>query len=98
MTDHSLAKRARANTAGDFHVSASLDSAAATQLRAKVLQLSHDKIIELAIRAAETIPDFHAMVSEAIREKQDEERNRVLDFDPYSKTIWKSLNVSYRSM
>ncbi|KAJ5375926.1 hypothetical protein N7509_012812 [Penicillium cosmopolitanum] len=95
MTSPQVAKRARANTAGDDHTQLT-EISIPTQEQLKIL--TTDRVVELLQMASMKHADVNAMVLNAIQSAQDERRNRVIDFDYHSKSIWKTINVTYRSM
>lgn len=110
MAESQASKRARANTAGDTHafpVGDEVPGSAARQIpteeksrkiRQYVQKLNPQNISDILIRAAETHPDVSAMVSHAVQKLYEKEQSRVIDFDRYSKSVWKSINITYRSM
>ncbi|KAJ5979591.1 hypothetical protein N7481_006889 [Penicillium waksmanii] len=95
MTSPQVAKRARANTAGDDHTQLA-EISVPTQEQLKILKT--DRVVELLQMASMKHVDVNAMVLTAIQSAQEEQRNRVIDFDYHSKSIWKTINVTYRSM
>lgn len=50
------------------------------------------------MKAAVSHADVSAMVENAVQKIREKEQSRVVDFDSYSKSVWKSINVTYRSM
>ncbi|KAK2758357.1 hypothetical protein FQN54_004206 [Arachnomyces sp. PD_36] len=93
MAEAQGTKRARANTAGDTH--APLDS---EKLRKYVQQLDRDTLTSIVVQAATSYADVNASINDAIRKIREKERNRVIDFDHYSGSVWREINVTYSSM
>ncbi|KAL1976597.1 hypothetical protein VTN31DRAFT_2879 [Thermomyces dupontii] len=105
MSTSPSAKRARANSAGEAHV-ATGPAEQATEMDA--LQLfKYSKKIELVDKDAKDSilaaacykhPDIKAMVDQWLEAKIRRESQRVIDFDWYSKSVWRDLNVTYRKL
>lgn len=95
MTSPQVGKRARANTAGDDHTQLA-EISIPTQDQLKVLK--PERVVELLQMAAMKHADVNAMVLQAIQSAQEEHKNRPIDFDYHSKSIWQKLNVTFRSM
>ncbi|CAG8144050.1 unnamed protein product [Penicillium salamii] len=95
------AKRLRANTLGDAETTGaeapSTQTAAekATQL---VDKIDAQEVSKILIQAAQTHPDVMAMLDDSFRAMVERERARVITFDYYSSSIWREINVSYKSM
>ncbi|KAB8277086.1 hypothetical protein BDV30DRAFT_245463 [Aspergillus minisclerotigenes] len=98
MSNPRSTKQARANLAGDAHVTHLEHDNASTQsangainseeLLRLVDQLSHDQLRDIVIKAAEAHSD----------EMREKERNRVINFDSLSKSVWYSINVAHRKL
>lgn len=100
MAEPQGTKRTRTNTVGDARVNSVGSEASAPQAQAedvseRVKQLSQQAVLEILTRAAQMHPDVMFMVDESIRAVRERERNRVIDFDYYSKSVWKSINVTH---
>ncbi|KAJ5767507.1 hypothetical protein N7533_000090 [Penicillium manginii] len=94
MTSPQVAKRARANTAGDDLIQLTERS---IPTKEQLGTLKIDCLLELLRNASMKHPDVNATVTSAIQSAQEERRKHVIDFDHYSKSIWKTINVTYRS-
>lgn len=68
------------------------------EIRQLLPSLGGPAILNLLTQAAETHPDVRANISSAITKKREAEARRVINFDYYSKDIWKEINVNYSSM
>ncbi|KAJ5273813.1 hypothetical protein N7478_008938 [Penicillium angulare] len=108
MSAPTVTKRARANTAGDTLAQSSTDAETTPQQASGGVQpspteeelqlLKLPQLSELLKRAAEMHPDVNAMVTDAIKEEREKRQKVVINFDHYSSSIWKSINITYRSM
>lgn len=92
-------KRARANTAGN-----ALDQPPARGLPTKpivtaseVATLDPAMISTLLLKAAKMYPAVNNMLIDAIESAKKSRQSRVVTFDGYSSSIWKQINVTYRS-
>ncbi|KAJ5130225.1 uncharacterized protein N7515_006264 [Penicillium bovifimosum] len=84
------AKRARSNTVGDAHTNPASD---------EVIEIPKPKSVATILRlAAETHPDVLGKIDNAIHVIQERERKRVVNFDHLSSSVWKEINITYRSM
>jgi hypothetical protein len=103
MTEPQGTKRARTNTMGDTR-SNSLGSEASTPQEQTedaselIQQLGASEISQLLTQAAQAHPDVMSMLTNAVQAIRERERNRVISFDHYSKSIWREINVAYKSM
>lgn len=59
-------------------------------------QLSHDQLCDIVIKAAEAHSDVATHIHNTIEEMREKERNRVINFDSLSKSVWYSINVAHR--
>ncbi|KAJ5109447.1 hypothetical protein N7456_006122 [Penicillium angulare] len=101
-------KRARANTVGDALAQAFTSVQPTPQQASGEVQptptetelqlLKLPKLSELLIKAAEMHPDVNTMITDAIKEEREKRQKVVINFDHYSSSIWKSINITYRSM
>ncbi|KAJ5621904.1 hypothetical protein N7528_005136 [Penicillium herquei] len=107
MSEAQPTKRARANTAGEDlkpnNVIEESQQQATEQPHQKPtdqeMKLLNSTIIkELLTKAADMHPDVNTLVWDAIRRVQEQHRQRVINFDHYSSSVWKQINVTYRSM
>jgi hypothetical protein len=106
MAEQSSTKRARSNTIGDAHIKPDSDEVievpapqvSAEEVSRRIKQLDSRSVADILQLAAQTHPDVLGMIDDAIRVIQERKRNRVIDFDHHSKSIWKSINVTYKSM
>ncbi|KAJ6015875.1 hypothetical protein N7540_010466 [Penicillium herquei] len=107
MSEAQPTKRARANTAGEALNPITAPQEPQQQLTERAHQKPTDRemellnppiIQELLQKAAELHPDVNTLVMDAIRRVQEQHRQRVISFDHYSSSVWKQINVSYRSM
>ncbi|KAJ5730909.1 uncharacterized protein N7483_005417 [Penicillium malachiteum] len=107
MSESQPTKRARANTAGEALKPNTAPQGSESQATEQGHQKPTDRemklltspiIKELLEKAAEMHPDVNNLVMDAIRRVQEQHRQRVINFDHYSSSIWKQINVTYRSM
>ncbi|CAG8075980.1 unnamed protein product [Penicillium nalgiovense] len=91
------AKRARSNTIGDVHINET-PPPPPEEISRRIKHLDPDTVDNILTQAAQIHPDVMSMVDDAIRVIREKEQNRVLSFDHYSRSVWKSINVTYRSM
>ncbi|KAJ5406672.1 hypothetical protein N7465_007956 [Penicillium sp. CMV-2018d] len=96
MADPQSAKRARSNTIGDAHLNTSAPSAEV--ISQQIQHLNRQTVRDILTQAAQIHPDVMSMVDDAIRIIREKEQNRVINFDHYSSSVWKSINITYRSM
>ncbi|CAP94807.1 hypothetical protein E8E15_004732 [Penicillium rubens] len=96
MATPQRAKRARSNTIGDVHINET--AAPPEEISRRIKHLDPDTVDNILTQAAQIHPDVMSMVDDAIRVIREKEQNRVLSFDHYSSSVWKSINVTYRSM
>ena len=90
------AKRARSNTIGDVHIHETVPPP--EEIYSRIKHLDPDTVDNILTQPAQIHPDVMSMVNDAIRVIQEKEQNRVLSFDQYSGSFWKSINVTYRSI
>ncbi|KAJ5632090.1 hypothetical protein N7490_008429 [Penicillium lividum] len=101
MASSNIAKRARANTAGDIHLQTNetSDETPANEilvpLPEEIRNLDIYEISHLLHEAAKRHPDVSALVEASI---QQERLNRVIDFAPSIQSVWAKLNIQNRSM
>ena len=81
------AKRARSNT--DTHA---VDPSKVQEL---VGSIDPKTISQLLIAAAKAYPDVASLVQQEVDRIAAAERAKVIDFDYLSKSVWKTLNVTY---
>ncbi|KAJ5534663.1 hypothetical protein N7527_000917 [Penicillium freii] len=96
MASPQSAKRARSNTIGDAHLNTSAPPA--EEISHQIQHLNRQTVTDILTQAAQIHPDVMSMVEDAIRIIREKERNRVINFDHYSSSVWKSINITYRSM
>ncbi|KAJ5565398.1 hypothetical protein N7513_001640 [Penicillium frequentans] len=109
MASPNIAKRARANTAGDTHlqhVEASTNQNSVNEAPIneapvpspkEMIKLKAEGLAELLHKAAKAHPDVNTMVTAAINSMMEERKKRIVDFDQYSKSIWSAINVRHSS-
>ncbi|RAK98488.1 uncharacterized protein BO80DRAFT_427317 [Aspergillus ibericus CBS 121593] len=109
MSDFHISKQARANEAGDAHVrfpgeeetpelKHTVNEEKARRIREQVDNLEIEELANIVIKAAEAHPDVCAMLESTIEAIRRQESSRVINFDWESKSVWKTLNVTYRSL
>ncbi|RDW83766.1 uncharacterized protein DSM5745_04092 [Aspergillus mulundensis] len=64
-------------------------------ISALIPELDAATIHTLLATAASKHSDIHALVTAAINSKQRAESARVLNFDHYSRSVWREINVTY---
>ncbi|KOS42096.1 hypothetical protein ACN38_g7007 [Penicillium nordicum] len=96
MAGRESAKRARSNTIGDAHINTRAPPA--EEISQQIQHLSRQSVTDILTQAAQTHPDVMSMVDDAIRIIREKEQNRIISFDHYSSSVWKSINITYRSM
>ncbi|CAI7623387.1 unnamed protein product [Penicillium viridicatum] len=96
MASPQSAKRARSNTIGDAHLNTSAPPA--EEISHQIQHLNRQTVTDILTQAAQIHPDVMSMVEDAIRIIREKERNRVINFDHYSSSVWESINITYRSM
>ncbi|OJJ32684.1 hypothetical protein ASPWEDRAFT_42695 [Aspergillus wentii DTO 134E9] len=67
-------------------------------MRQYIDQLDREKLASIVHQATQAHPDVALMVTAAIREIREKERRRIINFDFYSKAIWRKINIKYSSM
>ncbi|PLB36757.1 uncharacterized protein BDW47DRAFT_126899 [Aspergillus candidus] len=91
-------KLARANSAGDVHIPADKSDKdarlTADQIKEYMEELRPEQLSEIIAEAAQRYPDVANMVRHRVEQQREQERRRVLNFDSYSRDIWKAINVS----
>ncbi|CAG8028003.1 unnamed protein product [Penicillium salamii] len=95
------AKRLRANTLGDAETTraeAPSTQTAAEKATQLVDKIDAQEVSKILIQAAQAHPDVMAMLDDSFRAMVERERARVITFDYYSSSIWREINVSYKSM
>ncbi|KAJ5778693.1 hypothetical protein N7520_001939 [Penicillium odoratum] len=101
MASSNIAKRARANTAGDIHLQTNEtsdetpDNEILVPLPEEIRALSIYEISQLLHEAAKRHPDVRDLVEASV---QHERQNRILDFATSMKSVWAKLNIQNRSM
>ncbi|KAL2815616.1 hypothetical protein BDW59DRAFT_166763, partial [Aspergillus cavernicola] len=68
------------------------------EIRPLLTKLNQNTILDILTQAAETHPDVRATISAAITKKCTEESQRVINFEWYSKSVWKEINVNYAGL
>ncbi|KAL1966188.1 hypothetical protein VTN77DRAFT_4740 [Rasamsonia byssochlamydoides] len=63
-----------------------------------IFRVSSEEVHKILAQAAAAHPDVLQKINAVVSAKRERERNRVINFDHYSKSAWKALNVTYRSM
>ncbi|KAJ5208430.1 hypothetical protein N7449_002809 [Penicillium cf. viridicatum] len=96
MAGPQSAKRARSNTVGDAHTNTRAPPG--EEISQKIQHLNRQTITDILTQAAQIHPDVMSMVDDAIRIIREKEQNRIINFDHYSSSVWKSINIKYRSM
>ncbi|KAL1985475.1 hypothetical protein VTN96DRAFT_7918 [Rasamsonia emersonii] len=112
-TAPSIAKRARADTNGRSldrpgisgngpelaeSSSSGSGSRSASDIKNLIDELPSEKVNEILAQAAARHPDVLQKIQDVVTAARERERSRIINFDHYSKSVWKSLNVTYRSM
>ncbi|KAJ5959921.1 uncharacterized protein N7479_007071 [Penicillium vulpinum] len=97
MAEPESAKRARSNTIGDAHVNTTPLEEISQRVQ-HLEDLDPDAVVHILAQAAQIHPDVMGMVDQAIRAIREIEQNRILTFDHYSSEVWRSINITYRSM
>lgn len=97
------AKRARANLAGDSYSRVSNPNPVPAEtnpdkIRQQVQHLSREQLTDIVIAAAQAHSDLNATIGSTIQATREKERNRVINFDHYSSSVWKEINITYRRM
>jgi hypothetical protein len=96
-------KRARANTVGDSHVdtTGSAPSASpqvsAEEVSRLVVQLHEHQLVQIVNKAAQIHPDILDMIKDTISAMRAKERSRPINFDGYSKSVWRLINITHSS-
>ncbi|KAJ5935789.1 hypothetical protein N7466_005336 [Penicillium verhagenii] len=107
MATSKMSKRARANTAGDIHIQLNEGSASGTLANEsqppvpspqEMQGLKAEQLTELLHKAAALHPDVNLMITTAIEKSREERQKHVVNFDQYSGSIWRQINVDYSSM
>ena len=105
MADTHVIKHARADSAGNNHVSQTTSPPATRQdppvtnaIRENIRLLQQQQINDILTKAAESHQDVADMVSDAVNELRRKEETRVINFDFYSKDVWKSLNITHKRL
>ncbi|KGO77225.1 hypothetical protein PITC_092970 [Penicillium italicum] len=96
MTGPKGVKRARANIIGDAHIKTTAPSV--EEISQNIQHLDPQTVTDLLIQAAHIHPDVMSMVDDAIRVIREKEQNRIINFEHYSSSVWKSINITYGSM
>lgn len=95
----SAAKRARANSSGDAHVPGLQGlKAKEDEIRKSISHLDASVISEIVIQAAIAHEDVANKIRSAVDKMRKQQQSRVVDFDWHSKSVWKLLNVTYKSL
>ncbi|KGO41284.1 hypothetical protein PEXP_106640 [Penicillium expansum] len=89
-------KRARTNTIGDAHINTT--APLREEISQKIQHLDSQTVTDILIQAAQIHPDVMSMVDDTIRVLREKEQNRIINFDHYSSSVWKSINITYLSM
>lgn len=100
MTNESK-KRRRASTGAEEASSASARQslqAESERITAMTDTLSADTLRRLLNQAAVSFPPIAKAITDEVDRLAEEDRRRVIDFDSCSKSIWKSINVTYKSL
>ncbi|KAJ5514586.1 hypothetical protein N7463_004138 [Penicillium fimorum] len=96
MAEPQSVKRARADTLGDAH--ANTTAPPPDEISRRIQHLDSQTVTDILTRAAQIHPDVMSMVDDAIHVIRERDQHRVINFDHYSGSIWKSINITYRSM
>ncbi|KAJ5337757.1 hypothetical protein N7452_004485 [Penicillium brevicompactum] len=94
-------KRSRANTTGKAHlgVAEAPNSRKATETASELVgQLSQTDQSSLLTLAAQNYPGVMAMLNDAVIAMRERERSSVVNFDSYSSSVWREINITYKSM
>ncbi|PKY00158.1 hypothetical protein P168DRAFT_244706, partial [Aspergillus campestris IBT 28561] len=70
----------------------------ADQIKEYMQELRPEQLSEIIAEAAQRHPDVGEMVQHRVEQQRAQERRRVLNFDSYSRHIWKVINVSCGGM
>lgn len=107
MSEGNPSKRARTNSTGASHTQNNVEESPFTnqetakpdieEIREKVKLLSQNQLTDIIVQAAQAHADVNGMIESLIQAMHEKEKNRVIDFDHYSKSVWKEINITYRS-
>lgn len=93
------------NSAGEAHEATGnagqaieMDPLQLSKFRKKIEPMDTDANDSILAAACFKHPDIKAMVDQWLKAKIQRESQRVIDFDWYSKSVWKDLNITYRKL
>jgi hypothetical protein len=78
--------------------SPALSGTPSSDIDALIEELSSEEVQNILAQAAATHPDVLQKINDIVSAKRQREGNRVVDFDYYSGSVWKTLNITYRSL
>ncbi|KAJ5327437.1 uncharacterized protein N7506_010539, partial [Penicillium brevicompactum] len=90
-----------ANTTGEAHLGGAEapNSRKATETASELVgQLSQTERSSLLTLAAQNYPGVMAMLNDAVIAMRERERSSVVNFDSYSSSVWREINITYKSM
>jgi len=99
-----VTKRQRSDTAGTGQPQSHMETPSQLPFRTtRDLQHAMDQLDDATIRrillqSAAAIPTVAALIAKEVNDQAIREARRVINFDPYSKSVWHSLNRQYSSM
>ena len=107
--DAHVSKHVRADSAGNTYDVSQLQTtspptttsqdppaAVTNAIRENIRHLEQQQINDILTKAAEYHQDIADMISEAVKEHRRKEETRVINFNFYSKEVWKSLNIRHK--
>lgn len=87
-------KRARASSKSNKH-EPSIDRAQASKIAKSIATLKPDIVGNILLEAAIRNPDVATLVESHAASVKQSEQAKVVDFSHHSKSVWKTINVTY---